>query len=264
MKYIDGHMHLENGPLTKEYVLQFVEAAHQKGLDEIQILDHTHRFKEFEPIYLELKEIPQQKKWLENKKMKFKDSLDDYDRLIKEVKALDLPIEVTFGLEVCYVPKYEEYIRKVLSEHDYDFVVGAIHSINGKLYDMNFSKEILWDKYDVNDIYRDYYDLVFKLVKSDLFTQLAHPDTIKMFNYYPDYDLVPTYHKLAKLLNEHHVKAENNTGCYYRYHHKDIGLSDELLNIFKEHGVKMITASDAHQPSHVGMNIVDIYEKTMK
>ena len=75
--------------------------------------------------------------------MKFKDSLDDYDRLIKEVKALDLPIEVTFGLEVCYVPKYEEYIRKVLSEHDYDFVVGAIHSINGKLYDMNFSKEIL-------------------------------------------------------------------------------------------------------------------------
>ena len=38
---IDGHMHLENGPLTKEYVLSFVEAAKQKGLDEIQILDHT-------------------------------------------------------------------------------------------------------------------------------------------------------------------------------------------------------------------------------
>ena len=27
MLYRDGHMHLENGPLTKEYVLQFVEAA---------------------------------------------------------------------------------------------------------------------------------------------------------------------------------------------------------------------------------------------
>ena len=32
---IDGHMHLENGPLTKEYVLQFVEAAHQKGLEDV-------------------------------------------------------------------------------------------------------------------------------------------------------------------------------------------------------------------------------------
>lgn len=47
--YIDGHMHLENGPLTKEYVLQFVEEAQKKGIDEIQILDHTHRFIEFEP-----------------------------------------------------------------------------------------------------------------------------------------------------------------------------------------------------------------------
>ena len=51
---------------------------------------------------------------------------------------------------------------------------------------MNFSKEILWNKYDVDDIYKRYYELVFDLVKSDLFTQLAHPDTIKMFNYYPE------------------------------------------------------------------------------
>ena len=95
---IDGHMHLEYGDLNKEYVLKFVDAAVKKGLTKIQILDHTHRFKEFEEIYTELKEEPLQKKWLENKAMKFKDTLDDYDKLIEEVKALDLPIEVTFGL----------------------------------------------------------------------------------------------------------------------------------------------------------------------
>lgn len=256
-------MHLEYGELNKEYVLEFVKAAIEKGLDEIQILDHTHRFKEFEPIYLELKEEPLQKEWLENKKMKFKDSLDDYDKLIKEVKLLDLPIKVKFGLEVCYVPKHEAYIRSILEKHEYDFIVGSIHSIDGKLYDMSFSKDILWDKYDVNEIYQKYYELVFSLIKSDLFSQVGHPDTIKMFNYYPDYNLTPTYHQLADLLVEHHVKAENNTGCYYRYHHQDMGLSDELLMIFKEHGVKMITASDAHHPEHVGTNIEDIYEKTM-
>ena len=260
---IDGHMHLEYGELSREYVLQFVEAAQKKGLTKIQILDHTHRFIEFEPIYAELKEEPLQKKWLENKAMKFKDSLDDYDNLIKEMTVMELPIEVSFGLEVCYVPKHEDYIRSVLEKHHYDFVVGAIHSIDGKLYDMNFSKDILWDKYDVNDIYKRYYDLIFSLVKSDLFSQLAHPDTIKMFNYYPTYDLLPTYHQLADLLVEHHVIAENNTGCYYRYNHHDMGLSDELLKIFKDHGVAMITASDAHHPEHVGSNIADIYEKTM-
>ena len=112
---IDGHMHLEYGDLNKEYVLKFVDAAVKKGLTKIQILDHTHRFKEFEEIYTELKEEPLQKKWLENKAMKFKDTLDDYDKLIEEVKALDLPIEVTFGLEVCYVPKHEKKIGEVLA-----------------------------------------------------------------------------------------------------------------------------------------------------
>ena len=102
MKYIDGHMHLENGPLTKEYVLQFVEAAHQKGLDEIQILDHTHRFIEFEPIYEGLKQYDVQKTWLANKDMKFKDHLSDFIDLMKDIQQMDLPVKVKYGLEVCY------------------------------------------------------------------------------------------------------------------------------------------------------------------
>ena len=43
---VDGHMHLENGPLTKEYVMEFINEAYKQGFDRIQILDHTHRFKE--------------------------------------------------------------------------------------------------------------------------------------------------------------------------------------------------------------------------
>ena len=117
---------------------------------------------------------------------------------------------------------------------------------------MSFSKELLWDVFDTNHIYKRYYELVFQLIQSNLFTQLAHPDTIKMFNYYPTYDLTSTYHELAKLLNQYHMKAENNTGCHYRYHHSDIGLSNHLLTILNEHHVDIISCSDAHKPSDVG------------
>lgn len=258
---IDGHMHLEYGPLDKEYVLEFIEEAKRKGLSEIQILDHTHRFVEFKPIYENLREFEVQDKWLDGK-LKFCNSLDEFISLMEEIKKMDTGISVKYGLEVCYVPEYEEFLRETLSKYSFDFLVGAIHSVDGILYDMAFSKELLWDKYDVNHIYKRYYELVFDLVKSDLFTQLAHPDTIKLFNYYPTYDLKPTYHKLADLLNEHHVKAENNTGCYYRYDHKDMGLSDELLDILLEHNVEMITASDAHKPEHVGSYIKEVYSKT--
>ena len=197
---IDGHMHLEYGDLSKEYVLQFVESAVKNGMDEIQILDHTHRFKEFRPVYEGVRKAsPYQEEWLNNKEMKFHSTLDEYCALIKEIKAMDLPIKVSFGLEVCYVPEYEETIREILKPYHFDFLVGAIHSIDGKLYDMKWSEEILWNKYPVDEIYKRYYECVFSLVKSDLFTQLAHPDTIKMFGHYPTYDLQPTYDELAEL-----------------------------------------------------------------
>jgi histidinol-phosphatase (PHP family) len=259
---IDGHMHLEYGPLSVDYILEFVEEAINKGLKEIQILDHTHRFKEFESIYDDLKKYPKQKEWLENRKMKFCSTLEEYQTVIDEVRKMKLPITVKFGLEVCYVPDHEDKIREILYGTSFDFVVGAIHSIDDILYDMSFSKEYLWDVYDVNHIYQRYYELIFQLVESNLFTQLAHPDTIKMFNYYPSYDLKETYMQLSKLLNKHHMKAENNTGCYYRYHHKDMGLSDELLTVFKEYDVKIITCSDAHHPRDVGNCIKDIWNKT--
>ena len=261
MKYVDGHMHLENGPLTKEYVLQFVEAAHQKGLDEIQILDHTHRFIEFEPIYERLKRYDVQKTWLSNKNMKFKDHLSDFIDLMKDIQQMDLPVKVKYGLEVCYVPEYQNFLKDLLGKYSFDFLVGATHSIDGILYDMSFSKDLLWNKYDANDIYKRYYELVFQLIESQLFTQLAHPDTIKLFQIYPTYDLKPTYQQMAELLKANHMKAENNVGCYYRYHHPDMGLSDELLQIFKENNVELIYASDAHQPQDVGNYI---HEATLR
>ncbi len=212
-------------------------------------------------MYEDLKEIPAQKEWLEKKRL---EPLDDYMNLIKEMKQMDLPIKVTFGLEVCHTPKRRLFIKNILDKYHFDFVVGAIHSIDGILYDMPFSKEILWEAYDVDHIYRRYYELIFDLIESGLYTQLAHPDTIKLFNYYPTYDLKPTYHEMAQLLKQHHMKAENNTGCHYRYNHEDVGLSNELLDILKVEGVEMITASDAHRPNHVGTDIKSVWDKTMK
>lgn len=248
---IDGHVHLEHGDLSVEYVLAFVEEAKRKGLDEIQILDHTHRFKDFEMLYDNLKHIKEQEKWLQGSK-KFINTLEEYEALISQIKQMDLGIEVKFGLEVCFVPEKIELIEEILSKHSFDFVVGAVHSIDGILYDMPFSNKYLWEVYNVDDIYEKYYEIVFKLVKSGLFTQLAHPDTIKMFGYYPTYSLEETYAKLAKLCVENNVKAECNVGCYYRYNHEDLGLSEALLRNFKKFNTEIITASDAHNVKDVG------------
>lgn len=247
---IDGHVHLENGDLSVEYAMQFVEAAAAKGIDTLQILDHTHRFIEFSPMYDGVRNAsPLQAQWLSKK---IKDHLSDYHRLIDEMKQIKLPVRVLFGLEVCYTPEAEPFLKETLSQFPYDFLVGSIHSIDGILYDMPFSRELLWDVQEADAIYQRYYTLLEQVITSGLFTQVAHPDTIKLFNIYPSYDLHPTFERLAKLAAAHHVKMENNTGCHYRYHTEDIGLSDAFITALVKEDASIITASDAHYPDHVG------------
>ena len=111
------------------------------------------------------------------------------------------------------------------------------------------------------EYYKAYYELIEQLMRSGLFTQVAHPDTIKLFDIYPSYDLVPTYEKLAKLAVEQDLYMEDNTGCHYRYHTADIGLSDAFLRVLIDQQAKIMTASDAHVPEHVGNFIPEACEK---
>ncbi|MGI6608717.1 MAG: PHP domain-containing protein [Erysipelotrichaceae bacterium] len=249
----DGHIHLENGPLTVEYLEIFISEAVKKDIECIQILDHTHRFIEFRPIYENVKNAAEiQKQWFLKKS---KDSINDYLKLIEQAKSKEYPIEIKFGLEVCYTSKKEEQIRNILKNYKFDFLVGAVHSVFGLLYDMEtFSKELLWNIYDTDKIYKEYYDEIIKMMESDLFTQIAHPDTIKLFNIYPSYNLTATYNKIADLALKKDLYIENNFGCYYRYNHKDAGLSKQFKQILLDKGVKIMLASDAHIPEDVGKN----------
>ena len=45
----DGHIHIERGPYTLEWIDQFVNRAVEMGLDEIRLLEHNYIFEEFSP-----------------------------------------------------------------------------------------------------------------------------------------------------------------------------------------------------------------------
>ena len=50
MKRIDHHVHFEL-PYTIDNLLPYIERAKALNLEELHILDHSHRFIEFKPIY---------------------------------------------------------------------------------------------------------------------------------------------------------------------------------------------------------------------
>lgn len=48
MRMIDGHVHIERGNYTLDWINEFVKYALERGISEIYFLEHSYRFKEFE------------------------------------------------------------------------------------------------------------------------------------------------------------------------------------------------------------------------
>ena len=256
----DAHIHLENRPYTKAAFEEFVNQAVLMNLGEIGLVEHSHRFMEFLPLYQDSKAIGGKvTAWYENKN---KLAIKDYIDFIAEMKAIEWPIKINFGLEVCYFPDKEDFIYEQIRSYPFDFYIGSVHHVDNVPYDLDgISQAALWDVQGTDEVYRKYYQLVEKLIDFGEFEIVGHLDTIKIFNRYPSYDLKATYEQIAKKINEQLIVAENNSGVYYRYNNKDLGLNETLLDILKHYRVKLCESSDAHHPSDVGKYIKELFAK---
>jgi histidinol-phosphatase (PHP family) len=255
----DVHVHFlhgHGGGYTVDFFEGFIEAAQKADIDEIYLLEHTHQFYEFESVYATVRNYNAfQRDWLTQR---MDGSIENYLRFIETVKDRVYPVRVKFGLEVCYIPETGGRLSDCLKQYDFDFLTGSVHWIDGWGFDHAKQKE-LWETFVVDDVYERYYSIMCELCDSGLFTGLAHPDSIRCFGYHPSCDLTATYQKLAQALNRNKMYAENSGGLRLNYNQDlEIGLNRELLRIFKENNVVMITASDAHKQGDVGANIKEL------
>ena len=246
----DVHIHIERGNYTKEWIDRFVEQAMNMGLEEIYLLEHSHRFKEFAPMYSSVCKFSEYQQSWYNKRTGL--TIKQFTNLIDEMKMHHFPIKIRWGLEICYFPEYEQLISEILKSYNFDFATGSIHWVNGFGFD---HKKEFWNGVDVEHLYNQYYECMIKLVKSDLFTGLAHPDSIKCFDFLPPQNLSNVYFDLANQLNLHNMYIEQSGGLALNYNHHEMGMNKTLLNICKSRGVDIRYASDAHKPEDVGANI---------
>lgn len=105
---------------------------------------------------------------------------------------------------------------------------------------------------------------MLSLVRSGLFSGVAHPDSIKCFGHRPAFDLTSVYRLLADELNAHHMYAEQSGGLRLNYGFSELGMNETMLRTFKEKHVAIRFASDAHKPEDVGANIFDLQAITQR
>lgn len=251
----DGHIHIERGAYTLDWIRQFVNKAVEMELDEIRLLEHNYIFEEFAPMYDSVCAYSEYvDAWFRRSAGIHK--LADYLELIEQVRNERFPIEIKFGLEVCYFKEFEGFISELTKDKGFDFLLGSIHFVDGFAFD---HKAEHWAGLDVDKVYRRYFEDSISLAKSGLFDGIGHPDTIKLFGHRPSYPLSDYYESLAKELSKSNMYADQNSGVERRCPDTaSLGMDGELLRALKRNKVKIITSSDAHCPEDVGYKIREL------
>ena len=251
----DGHIHIERGPYTLDWISEFVKKAVETGLDEIRLLEHCYRFEEFVPMYDSVCAYSEYvDAWFHRQAGVLK--LEDYLRLIDQVRREHFPVRIKFGLEICYFREFEDFTARQAKGKGLDFLLGSIHFVDDFAFD---HKAEHWAGIDVDKIYRRYFEDSVSLAESGIFDGIGHPDTIKLFGHKPSYPLTEYYERLAQALAKNGMYADQNSGVFRRCPDTaSLGMEDELLRILKKQQVPIITSSDAHRPEDVGYKIREL------
>ncbi|MCK4882675.1 MAG: histidinol-phosphatase HisJ [Candidatus Omnitrophica bacterium] len=233
---VDYHMHTGLCGHAVGEPLEYAEAALEAGLEEIGFSDHAP-FVHYEDsgITMNIKQLP------------------EYYRMIEDVrKKYSNCLRIKIGIEADYIPGYEDKTKAILDDYPYDYVIGSVHFIKDWGFD-NPEEFEKWDEKDVDQVYRDYYELLRQSAKTGMYDVMGHVDLVKKFGHRSTQEFTDEIKKTAQVFKECGVAVEINTSGL-RKPVKEMYPSFSNLKIYADAGVPLTFGSDSHDPHDVGRN----------
>ena len=183
----------------------------------------------------------------------------DFDAYITKVDQArrDHPnLTIKIALEMDYVPGQEDWIRKLIARHPWDYVIGAVHYVSDS-WDLDNPKRISeWKNRDPFEVWTAYFERLTMAAESGFFDIIAHADLCKKFCFYPKEDCTHLFKRLLEATKRHGLAMELNTAGL-RKDCKEIYPSPQIVKLAAEIGVPITFASDAHAPGEVGADFAE-------
>ncbi len=196
------------------------------------------------------------------------DSFAEHWRRVQICQEHYPEMTIRLGLEMDYYEGLEAEIAATIALYEavigrpLDLVLGSVHHLNGVFFSNKSNAPELFQNHPIGSLYRDYFTLATKAVRSKLFDVMAHPDLIRKF----EGELSPrlpfeTYQEAVEpyldALLACDVGLEVNTKGYKRKAAESYP-SEEMLRLYLFRAgalgkVPRITlGSDAHKAEDVG------------
>jgi histidinol-phosphatase (PHP family) len=148
--YYDSHVHTRNSHDGHDSVWAICEAAMQKGLAGVAFTDHCETYLGADAC-LAVKEA-----------------------LIREVlearSAFGASLEISMGLEIGEPHHDIALAGELAGDAEVDFIIGSVHRVRGE-DDFYF---IDYDRPDILDVFRKYYEELIELSERDCFDVMGH------------------------------------------------------------------------------------------
>lgn len=239
---------------TFELLKQYCDAAESRGITQIAITEHSHRFTRIADQVLPHWERPSPGDLADATdhvlEVEGGADLDAYVEALLDAQRQGLPLLV--GLEVDHLPGTTEAMANVLADYPFDVLLGSVHWLDDWLFDAYgnpvFAQE--WIDRDTDDVFSRYVDAVLELARSGLVDVLAHLDVIKVAGH------------IASRLSEHESRlVEGLAATNMAIEFSSAGLrkpaeatypSLPLLDRIIAAGLALTTASDAHTVDQIG------------
>jgi histidinol-phosphatase (PHP family) len=241
----DYHVHLrpdEPGTTAERYFTsanadRYREAATEKGISELGVSEHVHRFYDA----LDVWDHPF---WRENAA----DDLESYAAFVREETDLRL------GIEADFVAGREDRMAELLAARDWDYVVGSVHFLRDRAVDhADFD---VWDirAHEPAKVWQQYFEHLGEAAATGMFDILAHPDLVKVWGAErprPEGDLRRFYEIAMGPIAEAGVAVELSTAGL-RKPVGEIYPDRAFLEMVVDAGNPIALSSDAHTPDQLG------------
>jgi histidinol-phosphatase (PHP family) len=238
----DYHLHLRPDEpaapsefFTDSNVERYREAADAAGVDELGVAEHVYRFADSLAVW-------DHPFWREN-------AHDDLSEYCEFVRSTGLRL----GVEMDFVPGREDRIANLLEAHEFDFVVGSVHFIDGGAVDHDAFD--VWDAVgDPDRVWSDYFARLSEAARSGLYDILAHPDLVKMWGNgrpRPSRDARFYYEPAVEAIAESGIAVEVSTAGY-RKPVAELYPAPAFAEMCVDAGAAFALSSDAHSPEDVG------------
>jgi histidinol-phosphatase (PHP family) len=252
----DYHVHLRpdaDGSTAERYftagnVERYREAAAERGIEELGVAEHIHRFVQS----LDVWQHPWYRHW----------ARDDIDEYCEFLRGAGLKV----GIEADFLPGREDRIQNLLEARDWDYVVGSVHFLRDDAVDVHGEPDwAAWDIWrggDPERVWGQYFETLGEAARTGMFDILAHPDLVKVFAGrvpVPDGDPRRFYERAMDGIAESDVAVEVSTAGL-RKPAGEIYPAPAFLEMCLDAGRPVALSSDAHLPEQVGYE----YERALE